>query len=92
MVLIRQLPIDFRGLKPHKVREMLFWASEDVNYRSDITKTFNLKMAALRCHKSQVGHLPKRELEERLRDRHRMLAEEEDFELAEGFHRAEILW
>ena len=79
------------GLQPHKVREILFWASEDVNYRSDITATFHLKVAALRCHKSQVGHIPPEELEERLRQRHEAMAEGEDFQLGEAFHRVEIV-
>lgn len=78
------------GLYPHKVREILFWASEDVNYRSDITKTFPMKLAALRCHKSQVGHIPPEELEKRLRQRHKKMAEGEGSQLAEAFHRAEI--
>ena len=80
------------GLHPHKVREILLWASEDVNYRSDITATFHLKLAALGCHKSQVGHIPPEELEEWLRQRHKTLAEGEDFQLAEAFHRADIVW
>lgn len=80
------------GLHPHKVREILLWASEDVNYRSDITATFHLKLAALRCHKSQVGHIPPEELEEWLRQRHKTLAEGEDFQLAEAFHRVDIVW
>jgi len=78
------------GLHPHKVREILLWASEDVNYRSDITATFHLKLAALRCHKSQVGHIPTQELEERLRQRQKIMAEGEDFHLAEAFHRVEM--
>ena len=78
------------GLHPHKVREILFWGSEDVNYRSDVTDTFDLKIAALRCHNSQVGHNPAAELEERLRQRHQMLAEGEGFRLAEAFHRVEM--
>ncbi|MBW2029231.1 MAG: PIG-L family deacetylase [Deltaproteobacteria bacterium] len=78
------------GLRPHKVREILFWASEDINFRSDITKTFDLKLAALQCHESQVGQFPSGELEKRLRERHSMLAEGQDFELAEAFHREEI--
>jgi len=77
------------GLQPHKVKEVLLWGSENVNYRSDITATFKTKLAALQCHKSQVGHLPPGELEERLRQRHRSMAEGEDFQLVEGFHRAE---
>jgi len=80
------------GLHPHKVREILLWASEDVNYRSDISATFHLKLAALRCHKSQVGHIPPEELEEWLRQRHKTLAEGEAFQLAEAFHRVDIVW
>jgi len=80
------------GLEPHKVKEVLLWGSEDVNYRSDITETFDVKLSALRCHKSQVGHIPLQELDERLRERHRSLAQGEAYELAEGFHRVEILW
>jgi len=78
------------GLHPHMVREILLWGSEDVNYRIDITKTFHLKLNALRCHKSQVGHILPQELEEWLRERHREMAKGEDFQLAEAFHRVEI--
>jgi len=78
------------GLHPHMVREILLWGSEDVNYRIDITKTFHLKLNALRCHKSQVGHIPPQEIEEWLRERHREMAKGEDFQLAEAFHRVEI--
>jgi LmbE family N-acetylglucosaminyl deacetylase len=80
------------GLGPHKVKEVLVWGTEDVNYRSDITEVFDVKLSALQCHKSQVGHIPLRELEERLRERHSSLAQGEEYELAEGFHRVEILW
>ncbi len=79
------------GLQPHKVREVLCWGSENVNYRSDITETFSMKLSALRCHKSQVGDLPPEELESRLLERHRGMAAGEEFELAEAFHREEIL-
>jgi len=79
------------GLKPHKVKEMLFWASEDINYRSDITDTFDIKLAALRCHKSQTAHLQTPEGEEMMRERYRSMAEGEAFELAEAFHRVQIL-
>jgi LmbE family N-acetylglucosaminyl deacetylase len=80
------------GLHPHKVKEVLLWGSEDLNHRSDITETFTLKLSALRCHTSQVGFIPSQELEERLRERHRVLAKGENFHLAEAFHRVEILW
>ena len=78
------------GLYPHKVREILLWASEDINYRSDITQTFHLKLEALRCHQSQVGHIPPQKLEEKLRERHKEMAKGERFQLAEAFHRVEI--
>jgi len=80
------------GLSPHYVREVLLWASEDPNYRSDITDTFDTKVAALRCHKSQIGQYPSPEMEKWLRQRHETMAEGEDFELAEAFHRVEVLF
>jgi len=80
------------GLQPHKVKEVLLWASEDPNYRSDITDTFDIKIAALRCHKSQIEDNLPPDWEDRLRQWFRSMAEGEDFELAEAFHRAEVQW
>ena len=45
------------GLEPHKVQELLFWASEDINYRVDITDTFEQKISALYCHESQIKEM-----------------------------------
>jgi LmbE family N-acetylglucosaminyl deacetylase len=78
------------GLQPHKVHEMLFWASEEANYRADITDTFDLKIAALRCHKSQIERFDSPQWEDWLKQRYRAMADGEDFELAEAFHREEI--
>jgi LmbE family N-acetylglucosaminyl deacetylase len=78
------------GLQPHKVREMWFWASEDPNHCSDITDTIELKLAALRRHRSQIAPIDSPEWETRLRDRYRAMAEGEAFEFAEAFHRLEI--
>jgi LmbE family N-acetylglucosaminyl deacetylase len=75
------------GLEPHKVRKLLFWAAEDVNYRSDITDTFEDKLAALHCHASQVIELGIDDLEAWMRRRCREMAEGEPFALAEAFHR-----
>ena len=80
------------GLEPHKVKEVLLWASENINHRLDITDTFPLKLNALREHKSQVGHIPRQELEGYLRGRAIQLSEGESFQLAEGFHREEVTW
>jgi LmbE family N-acetylglucosaminyl deacetylase len=74
------------GLKPHKVKEVWCWASDDINFRSDITDTFDVKLAALGCHKSQVNDIPP-EMRERMKEWARMNAEGEKFELAEAFHR-----
>lgn len=78
------------GLEPHKVREMLFFGSEDVNYRSDITTTFDLKVAALRCHESQVKELRIPDLATWVREWSCSMAEGAECELAEAFHRIEI--
>lgn len=79
-----------KGLQPHKVKEVLLWGAEEPNYRSNITDTFDIKIAALRCHKSQINNNPSSKLEEWLRERHKTLAQGEDYELAEAFHRVEI--
>jgi LmbE family N-acetylglucosaminyl deacetylase len=80
------------GLEPHRVKEIWLWASEDVNHRSDITQTFNLKLKALRSHKSQIKETFVAEMEKWLCEQARSMAEGEKFKLAEGFHRAEIWW
>ena len=75
------------------MEEILFWAAEDINYRSDITETFDLKLAALRCHESQIRGFPNpSSLDDWLRQRCRDMAAGETFELAEGFHRVEVPW
>ena len=80
------------GLMPHKVKEIWLWASEDINYRSDITETFEKKLKALRCHQSQIKESFAQEMEKWLCQRAESMAEGEKFKLAEGFHRTEIWW
>ena len=77
------------GLEPHKVKEVWCWGSDDINFRLDITDTFNVKMAALGCHVSQVKDIPP-EMRERMKEWARMNAEGEEFELAEAFHRVQM--
>jgi len=81
-----------QGLEPHKVKEVLLWGTEDPNYRSDITASFDIKLTALRCHRSQVGHNPVAEMEKWLQKRAKDMAEGENYELAEAFHRIEVWW
>jgi LmbE family N-acetylglucosaminyl deacetylase len=79
------------GLEPHKVQEVLLWGAEEPNYFSDITDTYDIKIAALRCHHSQVGHFSK-EWNDFLRQRYEGFAKGKDFKLAEAFYRAEVWW
>jgi len=79
-----------QGYKPHKVKEVLTWGTEDPNYWSDITRTFETKIQALRCHKSQIGNWDFPELYKHLRTKAAEDARGQGFELAEAFHRTEI--
>jgi LmbE family N-acetylglucosaminyl deacetylase len=79
------------GLEPHKVKEVLLWAAEQPNYFSDITDTFEVKMAALRCHHSQVGNHPVG-WEDLMKQRYETMAQGKGFQMAEAFYRVEIFW
>ncbi|MFC1899263.1 PIG-L deacetylase family protein [Chloroflexota bacterium] len=78
------------GLKPHKVKEILFWGAEEQNCHLDITDTFNVKIAALSCHRSQIKDHNSSDLTERMRKHYQVLAKGENYELAEAFHRVEL--
>jgi LmbE family N-acetylglucosaminyl deacetylase len=75
-----------QGYLPHKVKEILFWGSPDINYRIDISETIEQKIAALMCHKSQFDVT---EMEKRIRERYRT-ASESGHEYVESFHRVEV--
>jgi LmbE family N-acetylglucosaminyl deacetylase len=77
-------------LMPHKVQEVLFWAAEDINYRVDISQTFAQKLAALKCHASQIRELKIPDLDDWLKNRCREMAQGSQFELAEAFHRVAL--
>jgi len=80
------------GFKPHRVKEVWLWASEDINFRTDITDTYEIKLEALRSHKSQIKESFSAEMEKWLCQRAKDMAEGEKFKLGEGFHRVEIFW
>ena len=46
-----------KGLEPHKVKELLLFGSEEINYRVDISGTVDKKIAALKCHASQMREM-----------------------------------
>ncbi len=75
------------GLEPHKVREVLFWAAEDINYRINISDTFEQKISALYCHESQINEMTSFNPKEWCKQNCKKMAEKEPYELAEGFHR-----
>lgn len=79
-----------RGLEPHKVREVLFFGAEDINHYSDIGATFDKKVAALRCHDSQMREMGVTDLDGWLRKRYRQLAAKSEYEVAEAFHRVKL--
>jgi LmbE family N-acetylglucosaminyl deacetylase len=76
-----------QGYEPHKVKELLFFGAEDINYYIDIKDTFDKKLAALKCHASQMRELNIPEMDTWLRQRYKALAEKSEYELAEAFHR-----
>jgi LmbE family N-acetylglucosaminyl deacetylase len=78
------------GLEPHKVREVWFWGTDEINHRADVTDTFERKLAALKCHASQIREFRNPDLEKWLRSRCKEMAADGPFQLAEGFHRVVI--
>lgn len=75
------------GLLPHKVKEILFWGSTDSNHVIDISDTFELKLAALKCHDSQVGGDRFEEVKRWVLERAQKAAAGQGFKLGEAFHR-----
>ena len=78
------------GLQPHKVREVLLWGPEQPNCQFDITETFDIKLAALLCHQSQVGGHSRADLEGILREYAETSARGSAYALAEAFYRVEM--
>ncbi len=79
-----------KGFEPHRVKEMLFWGAEEVNYRIDITNTFDLKIEALKCHKTQYHLDDSPSRFDLIKQKARKMADGKPYELAEAFHRIKI--
>jgi LmbE family N-acetylglucosaminyl deacetylase len=75
-----------RGLEPHKVKELLLFGSEDINFHVDISDTIERKIEALACHASQMGESGIHRAEHWVRQRAKETAKGSEFSLAEGFH------
>ena len=74
------------GYLPHKVKELLFWGAEQPNHFIDVTATFDSKISALKCHKSQVGHFPPG-WEDAYRSFLATYGKDHGYDLAETFYR-----
>ena len=78
------------GLAPHKVREVYLWGAREPNCWIDISESFETKVKALTCHKTQIQR--PEELAKRMRERSANLAERYQGEgpapkLAEAFRK-----
>jgi LmbE family N-acetylglucosaminyl deacetylase len=80
------------GLQPHKVREIWVGAvgsGLEPDHVVDITQFIDMKLDAIRCHRSQFakpGQEPT-DVEKWIRDRSRSIGEANGFEYAEAFRR-----
>jgi len=79
------------GLTPFKVGEMYLTGAEEPNKYVEITETFDLKMKAIACHISQVGHTGDWESWVKARRAQaEAMSKERGMPLSEAFHRIEI--
>jgi LmbE family N-acetylglucosaminyl deacetylase len=77
------------GLKTHHVREIYLWGAEEPDTFMDITETFDLKLAALACHTSQIGQRIE-VLRERIRERSEKMGQSHGMAMAEAFRKIVI--
>lgn len=77
------------GFKPHKVKTLLFWGTEDVDADTyiDITESIDLKIQALICHRSQISGLAESDSTDWLRRWNREIGLKCGFEYAEAFRK-----
>jgi LmbE family N-acetylglucosaminyl deacetylase len=74
----------------HKVKEVWLWATQEPNFSYDISDTFETKMKAFACHKTQQGE-PFEEFLKMFSERAVAAAKGTDYKMAEAFHRMEAL-
>jgi LmbE family N-acetylglucosaminyl deacetylase len=79
------------GLQLHKVKEILIWSPATPNFRTDISDTYELKMAACRCHQSQIGPQGNPEFYPMLIESAKNAGKAINTQWAEAFNRIEVL-
>lgn len=76
------------GLEPHRVSEVYLTGSDDPDTWVDISETIHLKIAALRCHRTQIGD--PEDLDRRVREAARQVGEPQGIPFAEAFRRIHL--
>ncbi len=79
------------GYRPHNVKEVLLWGGDQPNTTYDISDTYDLKVKAFCCNKSQAGDPPRQQFIDRMLDRAVQSAKGHNFKLGEPFFRLEAL-
>ncbi len=71
------------GFEPHKVKQILLIGTPHPDFFVDISQTVEMKIEALREHKSQIKDLDG--LAKRMLERHQKIGEAQNIKYAEGF-------
>ena len=79
-----------QGLQPHKVREVYLWGTDQPDTFIDVTDTFEKRVDALFCHRSQMGDPTDQARRGRWRQRYEEAGKRIGTELAESFKRIEL--
>jgi LmbE family N-acetylglucosaminyl deacetylase len=74
----------------HRVNEVWLWASPEPNFVVDISDTWETKMAAFQCHKSQIGDPIVPDFARRFNEMFKNAAKGQNFAMGEAFHRVQI--
>ena len=77
--------LESEGIIPHKVGTIMFWGSDEPDYYVDISKTIDIKIEALGCHKSQVSGLSDEDSVRWLRDWSKEVGSAAGYPYAESF-------
>jgi len=76
------------GLRPHRAKELLFTPTDKPTLVNDVSDTFEIKIRAIRIHKSQLIQLPN--WEKRIKKMAADVGKTSGFEFGEGFYRMRI--
>ena len=78
------------GLEPHKVRHVYLWGTDQANAFFDVSSTFDLKVKALFCHRSQMGNPGDGPRVDRMRKRYEEQGQKIGVQYAEGFKHIDL--